>query len=407
MRVVVHDYAGHPFQVQLSRVLAARGHDVLHLHCSSFQTGKGSLSRTPADPAGFEVEGIDIGEPFQKYVLRKRWRQERTYARLCADRIASYGPEVVLSGNTPLFAQQVLLPLVREKGFPYVFWQQDVYSVAMQDAARRKLPVVGGALGSVFVRMEQSLLRASDHIVVISADFLDILDRWGIPADAVTVIENWAPLDELTPEPQDNPWSRAHGLAGRRVLLYAGTLGLKHDPGILLALARDLDRHGDAVLVVVSEGLGADWLREQTAHEPCPSLVQLPYQDFEVLPQVFGTAEVLLAILEPEAGVFSVPSKILSYHCAARALLAAIPPENLGVEIIRREQSGLTTDPGAREAFVAAARALLDDPARTVEMGRRARAYAERAFDIERIADRFEQVLAAAVEKFPTERATE
>ncbi len=28
MKILVHDYAGHPFQVQLSRALAQRGHQV-------------------------------------------------------------------------------------------------------------------------------------------------------------------------------------------------------------------------------------------------------------------------------------------------------------------------------------------------------------------------------------------
>ena len=35
MKIIVHDYAGHPFQVQLSRRLASRGHEVLHLYCAS------------------------------------------------------------------------------------------------------------------------------------------------------------------------------------------------------------------------------------------------------------------------------------------------------------------------------------------------------------------------------------
>ncbi len=30
MRILVHDYSGHPFQAQLSRELARRGHDVVH-----------------------------------------------------------------------------------------------------------------------------------------------------------------------------------------------------------------------------------------------------------------------------------------------------------------------------------------------------------------------------------------
>ena len=46
MRIIVHDYAGHPFEVQLSRELAARGHDVLHLYCGSTHTPRGDLARS-------------------------------------------------------------------------------------------------------------------------------------------------------------------------------------------------------------------------------------------------------------------------------------------------------------------------------------------------------------------------
>ena len=37
MRIVLHDYPGHAFPVQLSRALAARGHQVLHIWFSAFQ----------------------------------------------------------------------------------------------------------------------------------------------------------------------------------------------------------------------------------------------------------------------------------------------------------------------------------------------------------------------------------
>jgi colanic acid biosynthesis glycosyl transferase WcaI len=45
-----------------------------------------------------------------------------------------------------------------------------------------------------------------------------------------TVIENCTPPLEIVPRPKDNPWSRAHGLAGRSVFLYARTLGLSSRP---------------------------------------------------------------------------------------------------------------------------------------------------------------------------------
>ena len=71
-------------------------------------------------------------------------------------------------------------------------------------------------------------------------------------------------------------------------------------------------------LVVVSEGRGADWLAEQGRNEPALRL--LPYQPYDRLPEVLASADVLIAVLEPEAGAFSVPSKILTYLCAATGI---------------------------------------------------------------------------------------
>ncbi len=70
-------------------------------------------------------------------------------------------------------------------------------------------------------------------MVSISDDFLPILRGWNVPDSRVVVIPNWAPLDEVEPAAKDNPWSREQGLAQAAVLLYAGTLGRKHDPALL------------------------------------------------------------------------------------------------------------------------------------------------------------------------------
>jgi glycosyltransferase involved in cell wall biosynthesis len=255
--------------------------------------------------------------------------------------------------------------------------------------------VLGGLLGRAFVRMERTMLAKSDWVVPISEDFVPVLRRWGIDDRAIVVVENWAPLDELA-STGATAWADEHGLTGRTVLLYSGTLGLKHNPRVLLELARRLGDRDDARVVVISEGLGAQWLRNQNEADPVPGLVLLPFQSYERLPEVMSNAAVLLAILEPEAGVFSVPSKVLSYHCAERPILAAIPRENLAARIIQRNGSGVVVDPGDDEAFIGAAMELLDDAERRCAMGARARAYAESAFDITTITERFERILTAA-----------
>ena len=394
LRIVVHDYSGHPFQVQLSRELARRGHRVLHLHSPSYRSGKGALDRLPDDPDTLAIEPVDLGRTFDKYSPARRLLQERAYGRQLVERLQREPADVVLSGNTPLFAQSLLLAECRRRGVPFVFWQQDVYSLPMQREAERRLPpVVGPLVGRRFVGLERRLLRESDAVVTIAGDFRETLLAWGLPAEKVRVIENWAPLDELPQRPRDNDWARRHDLAGKRVLLYSGTLGLKHDPGLLLRLARELDH--EATIVVVSEGLGADWLRREADAQATDNLVLLPFQPYDELPDVLASGDVLLVLLERAAGRFAVPSKVLSYLCAGRPLLAAVPAENLAAAVVRASGAGVVVDPDDEDGVVAAARRLVDGDDR-VALGRAARTYAERTFDIAAVGGRFEEVLMTA-----------
>jgi glycosyltransferase involved in cell wall biosynthesis len=94
-----------------------------------------------------------------------------------------------------------------------------------------------------------------------------------------------------------------------------------------------------------------------------------------------------------------VPSKVLSYLCAGRPILAAIPPENLAARTIERAGAGLVVPPSDEEAFLVAAKQLLVDGAVRTAAGRRARAYAEATFDTEVITDRFQQVIERAIHR--------
>ena len=44
MKIAIHDYVGHPFQVHLSRNLAQRGHDVCHIYCVDNPGPKAALT---------------------------------------------------------------------------------------------------------------------------------------------------------------------------------------------------------------------------------------------------------------------------------------------------------------------------------------------------------------------------
>jgi glycosyltransferase involved in cell wall biosynthesis len=392
MRVVVHDYAGHAFPAQLARSLAGRDHDVLHLQLASFVSGKGRVEREPDDPSGLEFERVDLGGEFAKYDVRRRIAHERRIGRELTARITAFRPDAVLS-NAPLLVQARVQGAARELGAGFVFWQQDVISAAARRVLGNSSRPLGAAAQHAVVPLERRLLRRSDGIVIIADDFLPLLRRWGVEQKRVTVIENWAPIDELPALPRDNLWAREHDLEGKAVFLYSGTLGFKHDPSLILELARWAGGQ-EALVLVVSEGPGADWLAEHAL--PDDALRLLPYQPYDRLPEVLGSADVLVAVLEPEAGAFSVPSKVLSYLCAGRPLLAALPADNLAAKVVARSGGGIVVLPRDVDALLAAAAELRGDPQRRAKLGEAARAYAETTFDLDAITDRFEEVLERA-----------
>ena len=168
---------------------------------------------------------------------------------------------------------------------------------------------------------------------------------------------------------------------------------MKHDPGLLLALGQKYADNHDVRVVVCSQGRGADWLRDRAEAEGLTSVQVLGFQPFDALPDVLGSAAVLLAILEPDAGVFSVPSKVLTYLCAGRPLVLAVPPDNLAARIVTREGAGSVVPPGDGPAFVATVERFVDAPDARSAAGDCARAYAEQTFDIARITDHFERIL--------------
>jgi len=398
MRVNVHDYSGHPFQVQLSRELAARGHEVLHNYSAQYVTGHGRLTETADDPATLRIRAVHSRLPFAKYSPVSRLRFEAAYADAWLDILDREPFDLVISCNVPLFAAARVARDLRRRGQPWVFWHQDIYSIAIAHEAERKLPApVARVVGRRVEGIEARMVRDADGVVAITDAMTNQYMRWGLDTPHATVIPNWAPIDDITPVQRDNAWASDNGLPQAPLrLLYAGTLGRKHNPLLLLQILDELGRRGrEAVLVVASEGDGADELALAARGRSDVSIVG--YQPAERFSEVLSSADVVVALLEPEAGRFSVPSKVLSYLSAGRPIVALMPGDNPAAVDVR-SAGGFVAEPSFSGAIAAAdwLTSVAKDPAAFESIGLQARALAEQRFDIARIADRFEDVLERA-----------
>lgn len=397
MLVLVHDFSGHPFQAQLSRELSRRGHDVTHSYCEAYTSGKGQLQPEPGETIRFEAIGTDTKVAKESFWLRLR--QEARFGRELIAQVKRLRPEVVLMSNTPLPTLLVLVLFLKLKRIPWVLWHQDVQAVAIRSFAGNQLSGAYKLVGSAAEFVEKWLARQSAHVVAIADPIYEVHKLWGT-ADRTTVIPNWAPVDEIRPVPRENAWAREQGVDKEHVLLYSGTLGLKHNPALLVEVARGVMDEGVPVrLVVVNEGPAAGPLTAAAEKLDVP-LTLLPFQPYERLPEVLGSGDVLVVLLEKSAGSFSVPSKTLSYLCAGRPILGLMPPENAASTLV--EEVGGCVLPPDEASVVDAAKwvaNILTDPDDAARIGRAARDLAEREFSLDTIADRFEAILAGSANR--------
>jgi putative colanic acid biosynthesis glycosyltransferase WcaI len=389
LRLVIHDYSGHPGQVHLSRELARRGHHVEHQYCASYTTGRGATERREGDPESFRVRAIELSSEFARYSPVVRLRQELQYARISARAILAARPDVAVLSNIPLLSLFILTFLLRMRRVPYVFWQQDIYSEAIRVIARDRFGWLGRLIGWVARRVERQVARGAAAIVAISDTFIEQLEAWGVQTSRIHVVPNWAAIDEMPVRPRDNAWAKAHGLAGAPVVMYAGTLGAKHDPSVISRLAQTAPT--GTRMVVISEGRGREWLESEAGD--APGLMLFDYQPYGQLPDMLASADVLLVVLESNASRYSVPSKVLNYLCAGRPVLALLPPDNAVANMVEAAEAGLVVAPGDADAASAALRSLLASPVARAAMGTAARRYAEHTFDVIRVGDRFDSLL--------------
>jgi colanic acid biosynthesis glycosyl transferase WcaI len=381
MRILLHDYSGHPFAAELARELARRGHRVLHVHAASFSTPHGDLEWHANDPETLNFRAVKLAGPVDKEHLIRRRFQEREIGCRVADLVRVFRPDVVLSANAPLDAQEQILRASRRVGARFIYWLQDIYSEAMGSLLGSRIPAMGGVVSTIYRQLERKMLRDSDAVLAISEDFLPLLRRWRVPEERLQFLPNWSPLGPFTAAAPPSPRRE------RLKLVYAGTLGMKHDASTLRALAAQLA--GRAELLVYAEGVKAARL----AADAPPNLSVRPWVDAAHLPVALAEADIAIAILDEEAGGWCVPSKVLTYLAAGRPVLGVLPARNAAARLLRESGAGLVVRPADREAIAAAAEQLLADPVLRMTLGRRGLDYARRHFAIGPIADRIEAIL--------------
>jgi colanic acid biosynthesis glycosyl transferase WcaI len=391
----IHDYVGHVGQTEVARALAERGHRVMFTYCHEMPTPRGGL--TPDDRLeSLRIEPIHIGRPIIKDNYFKRQWTDILYGRALVRHLRSHTPQLVVSANTPLIPQWALVRHCRRRGIPLIHWWTDIYSFAVRHGVGMMLGPLGQTISWGYEKLEIHLLNRAQAVLAIAPQFQTIAQRWGVRTP-LSVIPVPAPTERVRPANKNNAWSVRYGIDATTNILYCGTLANKHSPELLLALADRFRDWADVRIIVAAGGKGADWLRREQELSRRPNLVLLPFQSFEDYPKVLASADVHLTILKPEAAEYSLPSKVMSQLCSARAQVAVVPRDNQGAAVVTAAGAGLVFTPDDFPSAVGAIEKLLADGDARRRYGENGRRYAEKQLSLAVLAPQYEDLFERVV----------
>ena len=302
--------------------------------------------------------------------------------------VAAARCDVVFAMSPPLTLGAAGWAAARRGRVPLVFNVQDVFpDAAVETGVLQNARVVAAAS-----RLERWVYRQAAAVTVLSEGMAaNVRAKLDLDADPekVVVIPNAADSDRITPAERHNRYRTELGLGDSEttVVMYAGNLGHSQPLDLVVAAAEHFANQGRADVQFVVNGDGVARSSVAESAERLDNLHLVGWQPPERLGEVLATADLHLVLLRAGLGASSVPSKVYSVLAAGRPVLASVDRGSEVERLLAASGAGRTVEPDDADAFCAVVAEMVDDPEGLIEMGRRARAYAEQAVGPRQIAD--------------------
>src|SRR5690606_15787061 len=177
--------------------------------------------------------------------------------------------------------------------------------------------------------METRLYRSAAGIVVNTRAFIDHIAARGVPRGRIELVYNGIDPSLFAPRPSDRQLLTRHGLEGRWLVAYIGTLGLAHGLDTVLDAAERLRDESDVVFLFIGDGADRGRLEAEARRRALDNVRFLGLLPRTELPAWIASIDCLLVMLR-DLPVFEtvIPSKIFEFCAQERPVVVAAKGES-------------------------------------------------------------------------------
>jgi putative colanic acid biosynthesis glycosyltransferase WcaI len=340
------------------------------------------------------------GRMFPEY-RRALYRQEQ-WEGIPVHRVwlyASMGAGVKRLVNYGSFAVTALLGLARARRPDYLFIESPPLLLSVPGLLAAKLwrtPVIFNvadlwpdSVRELGILKDGAVLRAAEWLerwTYARATYVNamtegiratLIERKGVPLHKVLHLINGVDTETFRPGPAEPDLARELGWEGKRVFLYAGTLGLAQGLTVALdAMASLRDRAPEVLLAFFGDGSERQELETAARERGLPNVRFYGARPPEYIARLYRCAWAGFASLK-DLPLFdgARPSKIFPAMASGKPVVYSGSGE--GGRLIERAGAGLVVRPNDPAALAGAIARLSADPALAADLGARGRRFVE------------------------------
>jgi glycosyltransferase involved in cell wall biosynthesis len=211
----------------------------------------------------------------------------------------------------------------------------------------------------------------ADVIGVQTAGNLAYFDRWQRKAErSLEILPNW--LD--VPGDKPSPIRIAEtALAGRKVFVYAGNMGVAQNMDVILDTAERLQHRADLGFLLVGRGSERERLKREAATRGIGNMVFCDEIDPDEIPDLYRQCHAGIVSLDPRHKSHNIPGKFLTYMQSGLPVLAHVNAGNDLAAMVRDNGVGEVSEAGGAGDLAGRIERLLGEPLAAADMGERCR----------------------------------
>jgi glycosyltransferase involved in cell wall biosynthesis len=308
-------------------------------------------------------------------------------------------PDVVIATSPQFFAGLAGMVVSRLRHAPFVLEIRDLWPESiMQLGQMRPGPLLRG-----LEALETLLYRSAAGVVVNTATFIDHIAARGVARERILLVYNGIDPALFRPQARDDALLRMHGLEGKYLVAYIGTLGLAHGVDTLLDAAERLAGEPDLHFLLIGDGAERAELEASAKRRGLANVTLLGLLPRAQIPAWIASIDLLVVLLRDLAIFRSViPSKIFEFCAQQRPVVVSAPRGEIR-RLAEAAGAALCIDAEQPAALAEAILACRRAPEQTDAMARRGRAWVEAGFVREDLARRMLSFLERVAGRGPVE----